>query len=72
MIGKSFSCSAFCFIYIHTSETLPTEVRNLGMSTASTFGRAASLVGPYLSALVSSNYGMMIQSFITLYVGSWK
>mgnify|MGYP001545839513 CR=1 FL=1 len=55
MIGRTFSSANFAILYIFTPECNPTEVRNLGMSTASTAARVTALFSPYIAALVSIN-----------------
>ena len=53
MSGKCLSNGSFYIIYLFTAETLPTEVRNIGVSTASTSARIGSLLAPFIALMVS-------------------
>ncbi len=59
MVGKSAITMAFCSIYLYSSELFPTEVRNVGIGTASMFARisgmaAAFIGGPMVSKTQTS------------------
>ncbi len=45
---------AFTDIYIYTSEVVPTEVRNIGMGTASFCARISGMAAPYVGGILGS------------------
>ena len=53
MIGKTAVTDSFNMIYIHTPETMPTEIRSTGMSVASTCARVGGILAPYIALIVS-------------------
>ena len=55
MAGYMFIGIVFNTIYLHTPETVPTEIRAMEISTASSCARAGSIVSPYISLMVSSS-----------------
>ena len=48
ILGKAMVCIIFTVVYVHSSELFPTEVRNVGVGTASMCARVGSMVAPYL------------------------
>ena len=46
--GKAFVTMAFYGIYIYSAETFPTEVRHVGMGTASLCARISGMIAPYM------------------------
>ena len=44
---------AFGVIYLHTPESMPTEIRSTGMSVANTIARVGGLIAPYIALVVS-------------------
>jgi len=48
MLGKLFISVTFSCIYVHASELFPTEVRNVGVGSASTCARISSMAAAYV------------------------
>ena len=48
LLGKALVCIAFAVVYVHSSELFPTEVRNVGLGTASMCARISSLAASYV------------------------
>jgi OCT family organic cation transporter-like MFS transporter 4/5 len=48
MFGKAFICIAYSVVYVYASEIFPTEVRNIGVGTASMFARISSMAAHYV------------------------
>ena len=48
MLGKLFISVTFSCVYVYSSELFPTEVRNVGVGTASTFARISSMAAAYV------------------------
>ena len=53
MVGKTAVASTFNMIYVHTPETMPTEIRSTGVSVASTCARVGGILSPYIALIVS-------------------
>lgn len=62
--GKLSLTAAFNMLYVHTPETMPTELRALGFSVPSTAARVGSFVAVYVALLVSSAVFVFLQFFI--------
>ncbi len=43
---------AFSVIYLHTPESMPTEIRSTGMSVANTMARVGGIIAPYIALVV--------------------
>ena len=57
LTGKAFVTMAFHGIYIFSAETFPTEVRHVGMGTASVCARIGGMIAPYMGPpMVFFNY----------------
>jgi len=55
MLGKLFISVTFSCIYVYSSELFPTEVRNVGLGTASMCARISSMASSYVGGpLVSA------------------
>jgi len=48
MLGKMFISVTFSCIYVYSSELFPTEVRNVGLGTASMCARVSSMASAYV------------------------
>jgi len=48
MLGKLFISVCFSCIYVYSSELFPTEVRNVGLGTASMCARISSMASSYV------------------------
>jgi len=48
ILGKALVCIAFSVVYVHSSELFPTEVRNVGVGTASMCARVSSLAASFV------------------------
>jgi len=48
MLGKLFISVTFSCIYVYSSELFPTEVRNVGVGTASMCARISSMASSYV------------------------
>ena len=48
ILGKALVCISFAVVYVHSSEMFPTEVRNVGLGTASMCARISSLAASYV------------------------
>ncbi|XP_053398109.1 organic cation transporter protein-like [Mercenaria mercenaria] len=59
LIGRLCMTAAFCIEYIHGAELFPTVVRNAGMSGASLFARAGTMIAPYIAILGESIGGTL-------------
>ena len=55
ILGKAFVCIAFSVVYVHSSELFPTEVRNVGLGTASMCARISSLASSYVGGPLVGN-----------------
>ena len=53
MLGYCMIGVVFDVIYLHTPETVPTEVRSMGMSFANSMARVGTMVAPYIAMIVS-------------------
>ena len=69
MLGKLFISITFAAVYVHASELLPTEVRNVGVGSASMCARISSMAAAYVGGpLVGHGSHLIILSCIhTLY-----
>ncbi len=52
MIGYLSACTVFNVIYLHTPETMPTEVRAMGMSFSNACARIGGMLGPVIALMV--------------------
>ena len=48
LAGKAFTSVAFEGIYIFSAESFPTEVRHVGMGSASFCARVGGMIAPYM------------------------
>ena len=48
MVAKAFVSVGFNGIYVYTSELFPTEVRHVGLGTASMCARVSGMAAPYI------------------------
>jgi len=48
MLGKLFISLSFAVVYVHASELFPTEVRNVGVGSASMCARVSSMAVAYV------------------------
>jgi len=48
MLGKLFISITFAAVYVHASELFPTEVRNVGVGSASMCARISSMAAAYV------------------------
>ena len=55
LIGKLCMVGAFGTIYVLSTETFPTVVRNAGMGASSAIARVGSMIAPYIAKSVSYN-----------------
>ena len=55
LVGKAGAAMAFTDIYIYTSELVPTEVRNIGIGTASFCARISGMAAPYVGGILVRN-----------------
>ncbi len=54
LVGRTTIGAAFNVLYVHTPETMPTELRATGMSVPSTCARVGGILAPYLALIVST------------------
>jgi len=65
MLGKLFISVTFSCVYVHSSELFPTEVRSVGVGTASMCARISSMAAAYVG-------GPLVSRFVLLqYRGQW-
>ena len=62
LLGKMMVWVANEGIYLLTAETLPTEVRHIGIGTASVCGRIGGMIAPYMGTSMVSEVGPMYLS----------
>ena len=55
MVAKAFVTIGFNSIYVYTSELFPTEVRSIGVGTASMCARISGMIAPYLGSTLVRN-----------------
>jgi len=60
MLGKLFISITFSCVYVYSSELFPTEVRSVGVGTASMCARVSSMAaayvgGPLVSTIIHSS-----------------
>src|SRR6218665_3725247 len=55
MVGKAFVTITFSVVYVHSSELFPTEIRHVGLGTASMWARVGSMIAPYMGAPLVSH-----------------
>ena len=56
LFGKGFISVAYAVVYLFASEIFPTEVRQVGMGTASMLARISGMAAPYVGGpLVSTS-----------------
>ena len=48
LIGKMCATGLFAAIYVYTAEIYPTEIRHIGVATASMFARFGSMIAPFM------------------------
>jgi MFS family permease len=48
LLGKAFITLAYSVVYVYGSEIFPTEVRNVGIGTASMFECVGGIVAPII------------------------
>ncbi len=48
MVGKAGATAAFNGIYVYSSELFPTEVRSVGLSSASVAARVSGIIAPFI------------------------
>ncbi|XP_071755709.2 solute carrier family 22 member 4-like isoform X1 [Centroberyx gerrardi] len=48
LLGKLGVSGAYAFLYLFSTELLPTVVRNMGLGVSSTAGRIGSIISPYV------------------------
>lgn len=64
MVAKGFVTVGFSSIYVYTSELFPTEVRNVGVGSASMCARVGGMIAPYMGpSLVSSPHRLIDRQF---------
>jgi MFS family permease len=51
-VGKYFVGCSYALIYLYSSETFPTSVRNSCLGACSTMARVGSIVAPLINSLV--------------------
>jgi len=57
MFGKTLICITYSVLYVFANELFPTEVRNVGVGTASMCARLSSMAASFVGGpLVSSLY----------------
>ena len=57
LIGKAGATAAFVAVYLYSSELFPTELRNIGLGTASMCARVSGMAAPYVGGpMVSWSY----------------
>jgi len=49
ILGQAMICIAFSVVYVHSSELFPTEVRNVGIGTASMCARVSSMAAAFVA-----------------------
>ena len=55
MLGKLFISITFAVVYVHASELIPTEVRNVGVGSASMCARISSMAAAYVGGPLVSH-----------------
>ena len=65
MLGKLFISITFSCVYVYSSELFPTEVRSVGVGTASMCARVSSMAaayvgGPLVSTIIHSSIEYMV------------
>jgi len=61
MLGKLFISVTFSCIYVHSSELFSTQVRSVGLGTASVCARISSMASSYVGGpLVGQVYSYLI------------
>ena len=60
ILGKALVCISFAVVYVHSSEMFPTEVRNVGLGTASMCARISSLAASYVGGPLVNIPGMAL------------
>jgi len=61
MLGKLFISITFAVVYVHASELIPTEVRNVGVGSASMCARVSSMAAAYVGGPLVSNASLSKQ-----------
>jgi len=73
MLGKLFISITFAVVYVHASELIPTEVRNVGVGSASMCARISSMAAAYVGGpLVSINRGSLKMADMKMTDGTIK
>ena len=68
ILGKALVCIAFSVVYVHSSELFPTEVRNVGLGTASMCARISSLTASYVGGPLVHTCTSVSVNFVYLLV----
>ena len=70
ILGKLFIGVTFNAVYVHASELFPTEVRNVGVGSASMCARISSMAAAYVGGpLVSCRFSIQLFYFGFILVG---
>ena len=61
MIGKFGIQAGFASLYVFTPELYPTNLRNVGISTASLFARIGGILSPFIADVVSTAFYIFLE-----------
>ncbi|KAK3106350.1 hypothetical protein FSP39_018272 [Pinctada imbricata] len=53
LVGKMASAGAFSTVFLYTPEMYPTNLRNVGIGLASSFGRVGAMIAPFAGVLAT-------------------
>jgi OCT family organic cation transporter-like MFS transporter 4/5 len=64
MVSKGFVTVGFSSIYVFTSELFPTEVRNVGVGSASMCARVGGMIAPYMGPSLVTHHLFLYAAYL--------